>query len=41
MVSGWRLDMYMVWEGSYPGDGGTMTSGTESVREFTVVTVAM
>ena len=38
---GWILDMYMVWEGNHPGDGGNMTSVTGSVREFIVETVAM
>ena len=33
--------MYMVWEVDHPGDGGDVTSGTGSVRGFTMVTVAM
>ena len=33
--------MYMVWEGDHTGDGGDVTSGTGSVKGFTVVTVTM
>ena len=30
----------MVWEGGHLGDGGDVTSGIESMRGFTMVTVA-
>ena len=42
--SHWRWDidpMYMVWEGGHPGYGGHVTSGTRSVKGFTLETVAM
>ena len=31
----------MIWEGGHPVDGGDVTSGIESMRGFTMVTVAM
>ena len=33
--------MFMVLEGGHPGYGGHVTSGTQSVRGFTLETVAM